>query len=55
MEEEVRHILRDAVKDDTRVRGGLGTRMAARFAKIGLSGELPEVRGGAPRPAVFDE
>ena len=55
MEEEVRNILRNAVKDETRARGGLGTRIAARFAKIGLESELPEVRGGVPRPAVFDE
>ena len=55
MEEEVRHILRNAVKEETRARGGLGTRIAARFAKIGLASELPEVRGGVPRPAVFDE
>ena len=55
MEEEVRHILRNAVKEEARDRHGLGTRIAARFAKIGLSGDLPEVRGGAPRPADFDE
>jgi plasmid stability protein len=55
MEEEVRHILRNAVKEDVRERRGLGTRIAARFAKIGLTADVPEVRGGAPRPAVFDE
>ena len=55
MEEEVRHILRNAVKDEVRDRRGLGTRIAARFSKMGLSGDLPEVRGGPPRPAVFDE
>ena len=54
MEEEVRHILRNAVKEDARDRRGLGTRIAARFAKIGLSADLPEVRG-VPRPADFDE
>ena len=51
----MRHILRNAVKEETRVRGGLGTRIAERFAKLGLSGEVREVRGEVPRPAVFDE
>ena len=55
MEEEVRHILRNAVKEEARDRRGLGTRIAARFANIGLAGEVAEVRGGPPRPAVFDE
>ena len=54
MEEEVRHILRDALKTETRDRRGLGTRMAARFAKIGLSHDLPGVHG-VPRPATFDQ
>lgn len=55
MEEEVRHILRNAVKEEVRDRRGLGTRIAARFAKIGLAIDVPEVRGGPPRPAMFDE
>jgi plasmid stability protein len=54
MEEEVRHILRNAVKEEARDRRGLGSRIAARFAQIGLTGDLPEVRGGAPQPATFD-
>ena len=36
MEEEVRAILRDAVKEEVGPRSGLGTRIAARFAGIGL-------------------
>ena len=55
MEEEVRHILRSAVKDEGRVKAGLGSRMAARFAKIGLTEDLPEVRGQSPRPADFGD
>lgn len=55
MEDEVRHILRNAVKEEVRDRRGLGTRIAARFQKIGLTAALPEVRGGLPRPADFDE
>jgi antitoxin FitA len=52
MEEEVRHILRDAVKEH-RPLAKLGSRMAARFAKGGLSAELPELRGQAPQAAKF--
>lgn len=54
MEDEVRHILRAATMDD---RGGvrkLGSRIAARFGKIGLTDDLPELRGGRPRPIDFD-
>jgi antitoxin FitA len=53
MEEEVRHILRDAVKTDARPVAKLGSRIAARFAKVGLTAELPELRGQAPQPAKF--
>lgn len=55
MEDEVRHILRNAVKEEVRDRRGLGTRIAARFKKIGLTADVVEVRGGLPRPADFDE
>ena len=55
MEEEVRHILRNAVNEDARDLRGLGTRIAARFKKIGLTADVAEVRGGLPRPADFDE
>jgi len=53
-EEEVRDILRNAVKEENRSRPGLGTRMAARFAKIGLDEPIPELRGEPARPAKFD-
>ena len=36
MEEEVRNILRNAVKDDGNPENGLGTRIAARFKGLGL-------------------
>ncbi len=36
MEEEVRDILRDAVKKDEQPKEGLGTRIANRFKGIGL-------------------
>jgi plasmid stability protein len=56
MEEEVRAILRDAVKEEARPKSGLGTRIAARFTGIGLrkGEEIPEMRGHKIRPATFD-
>jgi len=53
MEEELRHILRDAVKTDVHPVAKLGSRIAARFAKVGLTAEIPELRGQAPQPAKF--
>ncbi len=54
MEEEVRVILRDAVREPTRAAGGLGTEIAALFKGIGLDQEIPELRGYQPKPATFD-
>jgi antitoxin FitA len=56
MEEEVRAILRDAVKEEARPTAGLGTRIAARFAGIGLrkGEEIPELRGYKIKPVSFD-
>ena len=53
MEEEVRHILRDALKEENRPAPALGSRIAARFAKVGLTQELPELHGQSPRSASF--
>jgi antitoxin FitA len=53
MEEEVRHILRDAVKEHGRPVAKLGSRIAARFATVGLTVELPELRGQAAQSAKF--
>jgi len=53
MEEEVRDILRDALKDDSPA-GGLGTEIASLFAKVGLEAEIPELRGHVITPATFD-
>jgi antitoxin FitA len=55
MEEEVRLILRDAVKEQNRHLPKLGSRIAARFAKAGLTADLPELRGQLPRSAGFDK
>jgi plasmid stability protein len=54
MEEEVRQILRNAVKVEERPKAKLGSRIAARFAKIGLDEDLPELHGQVARPAQFD-
>lgn len=51
MEAEVRQILRNAVKDDDLpAGGGLGSRIAARFAAVGLTARLPELRCQTPQP-----
>lgn len=53
MEEEVRQILRNAVTGEGRSLARLGTRIAARFRKVGLKSDLPELRGQPPRKADF--
>jgi len=53
MEEEVRNILRDAVKEHERPEAKLGSRMTARFAKVGLTTELPELHDQTPQAANF--
>lgn len=53
MEQEVRDILRNAVKAEGRTTMALGSRIRSRFAGIGLEKEIPELRGQKPRPAVF--
>lgn len=53
MEEEVRHILRDAVKTQNQPAAKLGSRIAARFTKVGLTADLPELRGQIPQSAKF--
>jgi plasmid stability protein len=54
MEEEVRQILRSAARDTERPVRKVGTRIAARFKKAGLTTDLPELRGEPARPADFD-
>ncbi|TAK50928.1 MAG: Arc family DNA-binding protein [Betaproteobacteria bacterium] len=53
MEEEARHILRNALKRANQPMPELGSRIAARFAKIGLTADLPELHGQAVRSADF--
>ena len=51
MVEEVRGIPRNAVKDENAPDVGLGSRVAARLRRIGLTEDLPELCGEMPRPA----
>ncbi len=53
-EEEVRQILSNAVREEGGLRPPLGTRLAARFAGIGLDEEIPELRGELAQPAEFE-
>ena len=53
-EEEVRDILRNAVKSEGSRKPGLGTEIASLFAGKGLTEEIPEQRGQPARPAKFD-
>ena len=53
--EEVRNILRNAVKEEDRPREGFGTRFAACFAGLDFDGDIPELRGQPARPAEFEE
>ncbi len=53
-EEEVREILRNAVPEEEALRSPLGTRIAQRFASLGLDEEIRELRGQAPRQVDFE-
>ncbi|MBX3386184.1 MAG: Arc family DNA-binding protein [Phycisphaeraceae bacterium] len=50
MEEEVRAILRGAVAERSAERERLGSRLAARFAKVGIAEDIPELRGRTVEP-----
>jgi plasmid stability protein len=51
MEEEVRDILRNAIKEERAPRPRLGSRIAGRFADIGLTEPIEELRSQPARPA----
>lgn len=53
-EEEVREILRNAVRNEEEAPAKLGSRITARFTKIGLDGQIAELRGQPVRPARFE-
>ena len=55
MEEEVRHILRNAAKESGRPVARLGTRVSARFRIVGLTTDLPELRGQSVRSMDIDD
>jgi plasmid stability protein len=57
MEEEVREILRDATKEESKGRKGLGTEIAELFRGIGLKPgeEIPELRGFTLEPPDFEK
>jgi len=54
MEEEVREILRSVTHEDDAPADGLGSEIAALFAKAGLSSDIPELRGHGIEPAAFE-
>jgi hypothetical protein len=54
MEDEVRHILRSAVQGGPAKVGKLGSRIARRFQRAGLTSDLPEWRGRIASAADFD-
>ena len=54
MEEEVRDILRDAVKDEGERRSGFGTEAVKLFRGIGLEEPIRELRGYTIKPPKFD-
>ena len=54
MEEEVRHILRTAVQEPPEMEK-LGSRIAKRFRRVGLTTDLPEFHGASAQAAEFDE
>jgi plasmid stability protein len=53
-EEEVREILRNAVRDEGGARAALGSRLAARFAGLGFAQDVPELHGEPARPADLE-
>ena len=54
MEEEVRDILRNAVRAEEAAPTGLGSRLRKRFAGIGLEEDIAELRGHKARAAIFE-
>jgi antitoxin FitA len=55
MEEEVREILRDAVRGPEQPSQGLGTHIAAMFAGKGLKSDIRELHGDSIHPMSFEE
>ncbi|MBU0500800.1 MAG: toxin-antitoxin system [Gammaproteobacteria bacterium] len=53
MEEEVRQILRRVVNEEQIASAKLGSRIASRFADVGLDEPLPELHGQTIAPMSF--
>ena len=53
-EAEARDILRAAVRSDEVRTGRLGSRIAGRFADVGLDADIVERRGSSATPAFFE-
>jgi plasmid stability protein len=53
-EEEIREILRNAVRSEGSIRAPMGSRISARFRRVGLDKEIPELRGHPALPAEFE-
>lgn len=53
MEEEVRDILRNAVRAEKGGATALGSRLRDRFAGIGLDEDIAELRGQKARATIF--
>jgi antitoxin FitA len=54
-EEEVREILRNAVRDEREPAFDLADRIRARFRGIGLDEDIPELRGFPVKPPDFEK
>ena len=54
LENEVRQILQNAAKEPPARGAKLGSRIAVRFAGLGLKNEIAELRGFTVQPARFD-
>jgi plasmid stability protein len=54
MEEEVRDILRNAVRAEEGAPVALGSRLRQRFARIGLVEDIRELHGQKARPMVLE-
>lgn len=53
-EQEVREILRNAARGVDEPPNRLGSRIAARFGRVGLREDIPELRDNPVQPAQFD-
>ena len=53
-EEEVREILRNAVRSESGSLAPFGSRFSARFARTGLKEEIPELRGQTVVPVHLE-